>query len=132
MTEGESSAGAGAGQASSQLPDLDSLESVPDAELSSLSTYGQSSAPRVAAPKLESYNPEPGRDNVRKYIAYWLLGILSFIVVACVYLLYNHGAVDLKIEDIRTLVELLFTPVVTLLGAVTGFYYATHAKGDRQ
>ncbi|WP_113719083.1 hypothetical protein [Arthrobacter dokdonensis] len=79
-------------------------------------------------PSLERYNPDPQRDNVRKKIAYWLLVILTFDVVGAFVLLGTQNFLGIKTDDIRTLVELLFTPTVTLLGAVTGFYYATHGN----
>ncbi len=75
---------------------------------------------------LEKYDPNPGRDDVRKRIAYWLLAIISGIVLVTFVLLAFHQALNLQLADIRSILELVFTPTVTLLGAVTGFYYATH------
>lgn len=55
-----------------------------------------------------------------------MLGIISAIVLGALVLVAWHERLDLTVDEIRSIVELVFTPSVTLLGAVTGFYYATH------
>lgn len=61
-------------------------------------------------------------DRVRAYIAYWLL----FIFAATVGLIFGSAAGHwAAINDLRELAAPLITAEVSLLGAVTGFYFAS-------
>jgi hypothetical protein len=65
------------------------------------------------------------RESLRGIIATWLLLILTWLAVAPVVGLFGHVA---PTEDIVKVVQLVLTPVVGLVGAVTGFYYGVQAK----
>jgi hypothetical protein len=106
--------------------DLDALEKLDSAAIADLATGGAS--PPVARPTLEDWDPEPGRDIVRKWIAFWLLGILTFVIAAIIGLVCSEQWTHLTTDDVRTISELLFAPVVTLVSAVTGFYYASNPR----
>lgn len=113
--------------------DLDLLRSASAADILRYSVPDDGDeAENSTSPTLEKYDPEPARDDVRKTIAYWLLGILSGIVVLAFVLLGAQKWLGTDLEQVRSVAELLFTPVVTLLGAVTGFYYAEHRGARNQ
>ncbi|MDQ2956474.1 MAG: hypothetical protein M3Y42_05880 [Actinomycetota bacterium] len=107
--------------------DLDELQNLDARAISSLAT-GDEPPPAPGGPKLEAWNPEPGREDVRKYVAYWLLGILSFVVIATVTLIVTERWTKLSTDDVRSTIELVFSPIVTLVSAVIGFYYASNAQ----
>jgi hypothetical protein len=79
------------------------------------------------------YDPLPERENIRGQIAQWLIWTLVG-VIACVVLTailttigcLKTNACDkeaLGLPSLRAVVELILTPLVGLVGAVTGFYF---------
>ncbi len=67
------------------------------------------------------YDPRPHEDEARRKIAYWLLGILSVLLI------WILGLVSLGTITIEQLKEfsIILGPVITLVSAATGFYYGT-------
>ena len=67
------------------------------------------------------YDPRPHEDKARRRIAYWLLGILSVLLI------WILGLVSLGTITIEQLKEfsIILGPVITLVSAATGFYYGT-------
>src|SRR3954469_10089523 len=66
-------------------------------------------------------------DHARRNIAYWLLSILSAIILlAFVLLLWalksGNGTTDKNFEHIGALLNIVFGPVATLVGSAVGFY----------
>jgi hypothetical protein len=67
------------------------------------------------------------RESMRGLIAAWLLALLSFLIVLPLVGLFAHWA---SIADLTKLLEILFTPIVGLVGAATGFYYGQRGNGS--
>ena len=77
------------------------------------------------AVKLRDYDPEPVRDQVRGQIALFLIGILALMVALSFLLLY---AAPWHTERLVTLLQILFGPVATLVGAATGYYFGANSS----
>jgi hypothetical protein len=73
------------------------------------------------------YDPTRARERMRGAIAIVLLSILGAVVLFAFIGLWTQS---ILIEDMRTLLEILFAPLVGLVGAVTGFYYGSRAGHD--
>src|SRR5437899_1306250 len=82
--------------------------------------------------KEETYNLVRARENVRGQIAMWLVwSFVGFVALAgliglgtqigCAWAKCDDAIIELK--TIRALVELILTPLVGLVGAVSGFYF---------
>lgn len=94
-------------------------------------------APVTAQP----YDPTPVMDHARKWIGYTLLALLT-LIVGCGFLalfMINGQPIDSSTSTIQasdakadgerliSLLNIVFGPVVTLLGSVTGFYFGTQS-----
>ena len=74
---------------------------------------------------------ELARERMRGNVAQWILMTLGAVVIgAFVTLWLKIGTID----EVSRLVELIFTPIIGIVGAVTGFYYgaATSSSDGRQ
>jgi hypothetical protein len=71
------------------------------------------------------YDPTRARERMRGAIAIVLLSILGAVVLFAFAALWSARV---TIDDLRTLLEILFAPLVGLVGAVTGFYYGSRAR----
>lgn len=75
----------------------------------------------LKAPALRTYDPEPEREQSRRWLAYALVILLCATVIASfvsLWLLDQDGFINLK-----ALLELVFAPIITLVGTATGFYF---------
>lgn len=68
---------------------------------------------------------EVKQEGTRHGIAWCLLGILSGTILAGFCTIW---AGDASIEDVKNFLPIVIAPVVGLLGAVMGFYYAERRK----
>jgi len=80
---------------------------------------------------LRDYDPAEDREKVRGRIAQtlvWLLvGVVGASLLAGIWL---SASPEGKIETLKVVLELVLTPLVGLVGAVTGFYFGEKsAKG---
>ena len=73
---------------------------------------------------------EKARERVRGWLALGLIGLLSFVLVATyayLMILSLYFAAELSADDLSALIPMvgttLLTPLVGLIGAVTGFYF---------
>lgn len=71
-------------------------------------------------------------DRARITIAYWLLAILTGIIVLSFALLLwalesGNGSTQSNFEHIAALLNILFGPVATLVGSAVGFYFGAQA-----
>jgi hypothetical protein len=80
------------------------------------------------APHTVPYNPEPARERMRGAIVIFLLAILGGTVAASFVALWVDA---ITAEDLRTLLTLIFTPIIGLVGAATGFYYGGRTGGTQ-
>lgn len=77
-----------------------------------------------ASPRVVDYDPEPARDKVRGQIALYLIYILGGMVIASFLLLY---AAPWHTELLVSVLQILFGPVTTLVGAATGYYFGANS-----
>jgi hypothetical protein len=90
----------------------------------------------------EEYDPTADRETVRGKIALFLVGSLVGVVIfvcligaavagVCGYT-GTCSSETLELKSIRVIIELILSPLVGLVGAVTGFYYGEKSgKSDR-
>jgi hypothetical protein len=63
----------------------------------------------------------------RRFIAYWLLGILSGVIILSWTTVLTGVA---TFQDVQALMTIIFAPIIGLVGAATGFYFGERA-GER-
>jgi hypothetical protein len=97
-------------------------------------TTGQASTPGTPGQIIEKiYDPTPDRETIRGTIAQALVWTLV-AVIGCVLLtglatmVGCHtkdacSAETVELKTVRAVIELVFTPLLGLVGAVTGFYF---------
>lgn len=77
------------------------------------------------------YDPGPVRELMRGVIAGILVGMLAFIVVGIfVIALWGIGGKG-NLDLLQVVATTLLTPIVGLVGAVTGFYYGEKSAETR-
>jgi hypothetical protein len=86
------------------------------------------------SPRIQAYNAQRYLAESRNNIAYILLGILAFVVFAsfvtlCLGWVFNWPATRPAVMD---LLQLVFAPLVGLVGAVTGFYFGQQSTSEIQ
>ena len=105
-------------------PDLASegltpIESAPGTELPGLQ-------PPTAG---EAWNAGKHLATSRRFIAHWLLAMLSgLLLMSWTSLLLSPAA----FEDVQALMTIVFAPLVGLVGAATGFYFGEKSSEDRR
>lgn len=67
------------------------------------------------------------REKVRGQVARGLLALLAGVAILAIVLVVARAVTAAEAKD---LVELLFTPLVGVFGAVTGFYYSGDWRGS--
>lgn len=85
-------------------------------------------APALEIPSEGGYDPLRYQDATRSYIAYWLLSLLTVMVVGGLAMLFARPSVTF--ENLKSILELIFGPVVALVSAATGFYFGAHQPGS--
>jgi hypothetical protein len=82
----------------------------------------------LSSPGEKPYDPAPEREKKRGVIALVLVSALCGVVVlafACIFLVPAAN-----IELLKSVLDIVFAPIVGLVGAVTGFYFGEN-PGDR-
>lgn len=79
------------------------------------------------------YDPTPDRENIRGTIALWLIwtlvGVITIVVLTGIVTMHgchlpNSCSPETnELKAVRVVIELVLTPLVGLVGAVTGFYF---------
>lgn len=85
------------------------------------------SDPQLLLPDEKPYNPNRDREWVRSIVAYGILALLSVTVIASFACLAGGW---INKEDLKDLLTIVFGPIITLLGAVTGFYYGERSRSN--
>jgi len=76
-------------------------------------------------PPSQEYNPEPDREKIRGKIAQELIWLLiGIIVLSLILVLLFPG----DLEKIKTVLELILSPLFALVGTATGFYFGANSK----
>ena len=96
--------------------------------LNLIAAPGQPAAPPpLVTPPVSPYDPSEDRERKRGQIALALVGLLAGI--ASVSLVFVMFAASKERQDaLKGVVELVFGPIVGLVGAVTGFYFGAKSK----
>ncbi len=72
-----------------------------------------------------AFDPEPQRERIRGWIALALLGMLALVLLAFISMWVGMNA-----EVLRTVLTIIFGPLVTLVSAATGFYYGSRSSSS--
>jgi hypothetical protein len=110
-------------------------------DLDTLQPEADRTARREAAGQIPTkrYDPGQDRERTRGKIAERLVWTLIGLIAATFVLLVVNIAVCsgntcnatvTNLENVKTIITLLLTPIVGLVGAVTGFYYGAKSGGD--
>ncbi|GAB1516804.1 hypothetical protein JCM33774_88490 [Actinophytocola sp. KF-1] len=69
------------------------------------------------------------RENVREFLAKRLVALLAGVLAIGLLLLAIQHWTGVNTADIRSLYDVLFSPLIALVSAATGFYFgSTHAE----
>jgi hypothetical protein len=74
----------------------------------------------LAPTRTREYEPGQHLAESRRWVAFWLLSILSGVLVVSWGTLLT-GWIDF--ESIQALMTIVFAPIIGLVGAATGFYF---------
>lgn len=95
----------------------------------------------IQAPIEEPYDPAPARENVRGMIAlllvWTLVAVVALVMIVALIIAYGCRLKDscspetADLKSIRSVIELVLTPLVGLVGAVTGFYFGEKSASGR-
>jgi len=66
------------------------------------------------------------REGARQWIALMVVSALAFIVISSFVSLWVYGAKS--IDDVVKVIEAVTSPVIGIVGAVTGFYFGESQK----
>ena len=89
-----------------------------------------SAAPGFDGPREEPFDSERHRDTTRSWIAYWLLGLLTLVVVFSFGSLIVFSDGKVTFDNLKSLLELVMGPIVALVSAATGFYFGSQQSND--
>jgi hypothetical protein len=81
------------------------------------------------SPAEKRYDPEPARDEARKWLAFTLVWLLCGVVGASFLLLWILESASFA--NLKALIELVLAPVVALVGSATGFYFGGGGKTEK-
>lgn len=71
-----------------------------------------------------TFDPEPERERIRGRIALTLLAMLAGVLL----LTFISMWFGMNAEVLRTVLTIVFGPLVTLVSAATGFYYGSRSN----
>ncbi|MBL8541897.1 MAG: hypothetical protein JNK68_16260 [Betaproteobacteria bacterium] len=80
----------------------------------------------------KKYDVERSTHEARKLIAYWLLGLLTLLVVGAFVGLLGVITDGPSFEQLKALVELILGPIITLVSAATGFYFGAKSVSSKE
>jgi hypothetical protein len=80
----------------------------------------------LSPPEEKPYDPAPEREKKRGLIALVLVSALcGIIVLAFAFIFFVPAA---NVELLKSVLEIIFAPIVGLVGAVTGFYFGEKSR----
>ena len=74
------------------------------------------------------FDPEPDREIIRGKIALRLLWMLAGVLLLAFISIWLSKWLGMDIEILRTVLTIVFGPLVTLVSAATGFYYGSRSS----
>lgn len=88
-----------------------------------------SAAPAFQKIEESAWNPDRARDTTRSTIAYWLLALLtSVVVLSFVSMWFSDG--EVTFDNLKSLLEQLLGPIIALVSAATGFYFGSQQSNN--
>lgn len=68
----------------------------------------------------------------RELIAFWLLALLTGVLCSAYHMMSETSGTPAKykFEDIKEFLQLVLTPLITLVSAATGFYFGSQSGKD--
>jgi hypothetical protein len=109
--------------------------------LGGTTTAGGATPPTTSQIVEKSYDPTADRETIRGTIAlalvWTLVGVIGAVVLTGLVTMYachaggacNTETMDLK--TVRAVIELVLTPLIGLVGAVTGFYFGEKSASGK-
>jgi hypothetical protein len=99
-------------------------------ELTPIGTAPDGELPGLLPPTAgETWNPGKHLATSRRFIAHWLLAMLSgLLTLSWMSLLLRLAA----FEDVQALMTIVFAPLIGLVGAATGFYFGEKSSEDQR
>lgn len=99
--------------------------------------FGEALASASAAtPGIRDYDPRPAQDRARSIITGALLGITATVVVGAFVMSSWALGRDASLEDNRktilAVLNVVFGPLIALLGSVIGFYFGSGSAQSRR
>ena len=88
----------------------------------------QQSSPTPPSTGSVPYDPERDREAMRGKIALWLLCMLAGVLLLAFISIWLKNLIGMDIEMLRTVLTIIFGPLVTLVSAATGFYYGSRSS----
>ncbi len=88
-------------------------------------------APQLSKPSVEPYDPLRYHDATRSYIAYWLLAILTLLVIGG-FALPFWTTTAIPFANLKSVLDLVFGPIVALVSSVTGFYFGSQQAARKE
>jgi len=79
----------------------------------------------------EPYNHQKQQEIARRNIAYWLVGIVTTIILlSFIYIFILPLSADTKkyIENLILFLQIVFGPVITLTATAIGYYFGANSK----
>jgi lipid-A-disaccharide synthase-like uncharacterized protein len=75
----------------------------------------------------------PHVDRVRAGLAWFLVGLLGLIVLVGLFLVGFGSKLGVEFDALKSVLELFFTSMLTLVSSVLGFYFGTeHARSKEE
>ena len=95
-----------------------------EADLTAIPGEGEAS-PGLATLKTQPYDPGPEREKKRGVIALTLVFLMcGLVALSLIYIVVAPK----EAEALRVVLEIVFGPIVGLVGAVTGFYFGEKSR----
>lgn len=79
-------------------------------------------------PQGSRFDPEPQREIIRGKIATQLLWMLAGVLLLTFISIWFSKWLGMDSEMLRTVLTIIFGPLVTLVSAATGFYYGSRSS----
>ena len=100
-----------------------------DTEILDATVPKGASAPAFDALGEKKYDAAQYQDETRSYIAYWLLFLLTLLVLGGFGMLF--AIKDATYDHLKSILELIFGPIVALVSAATGFYFGAQQPAKK-
>jgi hypothetical protein len=78
------------------------------------------------------YDPQQQLDAVRARLAFSLVGLLTIAITGAFVLILTARTTGVGPDTVKTIIEIVITPIVTLVSAATGFYFGTNLSGRKR